>query len=196
MFAIVMMPETHRHMDTEEMERYSLGKLGLSDVERIEEHLLVCEQCRRQLEETELYVKAMRQASEELGLQPKRRPWWRRNAPAMTLAACAIAIVVLALPRPAQLPPLAVDLQATRSDTVQTAPAGRPLWLRPDLTGLPPVLSYRLEVVDRDGGPTWGGIVIPADAGANIPRQRPGTYFIRVYTRGDELLREYTLEIK
>jgi hypothetical protein len=196
MFAIVMMPEIHRHMDTEELERYSMGDIAQPDAERIEEHLLLCELCRRQLEETELYVTAMRRAAAELQLQPEKRSWWRRHFPALTLAACVIVIVVLALPWGSQQPPIAVNLVATRANAGQAAPAGHPLLLHPDLTGVLPALSYRLEMVNRDGGPVWGGVLLPPEAGARIPRQPAGTYFIRLYTRSGELLREYGLEIK
>jgi hypothetical protein len=195
MFAIVMMPEIHRHMDTEELEKYSLGDIAQTDVERIEEHLLICELCRRQLEETELYITAMRRASAELQHRPEKRPWWR-PLPALLLAGGALALVLLALPWNARRPTVNVILTATRDNAGQVVPAGHPLWLHPDLTGLAPAPSYRLEVVNRDGGPVWGGPLAPPEGGVLIPRQPAGTYFVRLYAAPHDLLREYGLEIK
>jgi hypothetical protein len=183
MFALVM-PEIHRHTDTKELERYSQGNIPQSEADRIEEHLLPCESCRHQLEETELYIASMRRASEELELQPEKRSWWRRNVPVLTLAACAIMMLLVALPwNSKEQPPVGVNLIAVRADASQVAPAGKPLWLHPDLTGIIPALSSHLEVVNRDGGPVWGGVTAPPEAGARMPSQRSGTYFIRLYTR-------------
>src|SRR5256885_9278977 len=46
-------------------------------------------------------------------------------------------------------PAIVVNLVATRANAQAPAPAGRQLWLHPDLTGLAPANSYRMEVVDR-----------------------------------------------
>ena len=92
------MPEIHRHTDTKELERYSQGNIPQSEADRIEEHLLPCESCRHQLEETELYIASMRRHRRNSNSSP-RSSWWRRNVPVLTLAACAIMMLLVALPR-------------------------------------------------------------------------------------------------
>jgi hypothetical protein len=47
-----------------------------------------------------------------------------------------------------------------------------------------------LQLVDRDGREVWKG----STATAKIPAIPAGQYFLRVYSTGGELLREYGLE--
>jgi hypothetical protein len=192
---IVMMPEIHRHMDTEKLERYSLGGIPQREAERIEEHLLLCEVCRRRLEETELYIASMRRAATEIRRRPQRQ--WRL-IPILTFAACVILLVVGVRswglrPQPA----FAVNLVATRAMVGrESVPAGSPLWLHPDLTGLAPAPSYRLEVVDHNGKQIWNGVLAASEGGTRIPPQRAGAYYVRMYATTGEILREYGLEIR
>ena len=50
------------HQSTEQLELYALGRLAEPEQAVIEEHLLICEACREQLDEVEAYAKAMRRA--------------------------------------------------------------------------------------------------------------------------------------
>ena len=53
-----------------------------------------------------------------------------------------------------------------------------------------------LEIVDAQGTVTWEGQYTPSAGAAAVPGQRAGTHFVRVYSAGGELLREYGLDVK
>jgi hypothetical protein len=179
-------------MDTEELERYSLGHTSPAEVERIEEHLLVCGLCRTKLDETEGYAIAMKAAAMELD-RKSGRPRWLAIA---ATAACLVLSVSVALKwRANPQPAIAVDLVATRANAAVTAPAGRPLELHLDLTGLAASPVYRVEVVDQTGKQIWRGDVTPPRPTASVPAQSRGIYFVRIYTRSGDLLREYGLQV-
>jgi hypothetical protein len=75
------------------------------------------------------------------------------------------------------------------------APAGKPLQLSPDLSGLAASDRYLLEVVDAKNKVVWEGSVRPDDPQATITPQSPGAHFVRVYSPSRELLREYGLQV-
>lgn len=50
------------HIDDDALEAYSLGRLADADAAPVEEHLLVCAECRDRLAEWDEYVRAMRSA--------------------------------------------------------------------------------------------------------------------------------------
>jgi len=60
-----MASQPANHMTDELLELYSLDRLSGADLERIEEHLLVCPECQERLKDTDAFVKAMRGALEE-----------------------------------------------------------------------------------------------------------------------------------
>jgi len=64
-----MQPDTGRHIDDDEMERYSMGDAPQERVVQIEEHLLICESCRQRATQSDAYVAAMRRAAAELRRQ-------------------------------------------------------------------------------------------------------------------------------
>jgi hypothetical protein len=57
-------PKTHDHAGGEEAERYSLGEMSEEELTRCEEHLLICDPCRRRVTENDAYVAAMREAAQ------------------------------------------------------------------------------------------------------------------------------------
>jgi len=62
------------HPDLEQIERYCLGEASQAEQERIEEHLLICEHCRSQVQETDAYIAAVRDAAKEArGTQVSRK---------------------------------------------------------------------------------------------------------------------------
>jgi anti-sigma factor RsiW len=61
-----MEPEIDRHFDEEEIERYSRGDVHEGELGRFEEHLLICETCRRRVAQSDVYIGAMRRAAAEL----------------------------------------------------------------------------------------------------------------------------------
>src|ERR1700693_1102972 len=55
-----MLPKVHPSFD--ELEAYSLGSTSDAGLDKVEEHLLICEQCRIELTLSDQYVRALRKA--------------------------------------------------------------------------------------------------------------------------------------
>jgi anti-sigma factor RsiW len=53
----------NRHMNAEQVEKYSLGELSDEEAALFDEHLLLCEACRTNVEASDAYVAAMREAA-------------------------------------------------------------------------------------------------------------------------------------
>ena len=200
MVAFLIMKNTQRHMDAEDLERYSMGDTSLEESEPIEEHLLTCEDCRDRLHETDDYLRAMRTSSarlrrdeESAGSRQWRFPAW---FPALAAAACLLLVVfALRFGRPPG-PLVSVSLTAVRGNQAgSSAPAGRELILHPDLTGLPDASSHRLEIVDQTGRPVRHATIARSQDGVRVPGLTAGLYFVRIYLPAGELLREYGLQI-
>ena len=60
MLAFLIMKKIQRHMDAEDLERYSIGNSSEEESEPLEEHLLTCDDCRERLRETDDYLFALR----------------------------------------------------------------------------------------------------------------------------------------
>jgi hypothetical protein len=164
----------------------------------VEEHLLVCADCQQRLAETEAYLRAMRRAAARARAK-ERRPVWKLM---WVRPVWAFAAVVLVLAAGAGIEwrgrgaGTEIALEATRGPEAQAAPAGAPLRLSLDATGLPEAAAYRVEVVDEAGREAFAGR--GQRNGARIAAAVPkglcaGRYFIRVYGQG--LLREYGLAV-
>ena len=195
MLVIIQMRESYRHMDADELERYSLGNGSPEETAGLEEHLLVCEQCRAKVDETDRFAHGMKNAAAELE-QHGARPRWNL-IPILAAAACLLVAATIALRWQGDYAPaVAVNLAVTRGDSSTTVPRGRTLRLRPDLTGLPQLDSYLLEMVDHMGQRMWRGALTSSQAAVTVPGQAAGTYFVRVYTPSGELLREYALGVR
>ena len=196
------MKEIQRHLDAENLERYSMGSSSQEEAALIEEHLLTCECCQDRLRESDDYVLAMRRASEQRRQYERtatRREWrFPSWFPVLAAVACCILLAVIALrfvPSPG--PAVAISLSALRSNGAGSgAPAGRELTLHPDLTGLAENPTYRLEIVDGTGHPVREGTFVRAQNEIKVPGLGAGLYFVRVYLPSGELLREYGLEIR
>jgi hypothetical protein len=179
------------HIDEEQAEQYSFGKLSDPELARAEEHLLICEECRTLVQRQDAFVAAMQAGAVRLraekSLFPHNVSWLRLAAVAAALVMIAVFVQTLAKRKPAVF---AIALTATRGAAAEVkAPAGVPLALQPDLTGLPPFNSYRLEMVDQSGRNVWKGTFpgLPATA------ETAGIYFVRISSPAGELLREYAL---
>ena len=70
---LVMAAESDCHFGEEACERYSMGTLSDEEAEQIEEHLLICEACRRRVAESDTYIAAMRRAAAQLRRDKRRR---------------------------------------------------------------------------------------------------------------------------
>jgi hypothetical protein len=185
------------HLDDGEIERYSMGRCADAELDRCDEHLLICETCRLQVEAADVFAGAMRRAAAQSLEQPRpRRNWFQfpRLVPAFAALAALLTIAWFGAQRLTTTPPAAaILLTASRGIGTQIqAPAATPLALQPDLSGLPMLPSYRLEVVDAAGAHLWKG----AYPGPATPKLRPGVYFVRLYSPGGDLYREYGLEIR
>ena len=196
------MPEPVIHLDDEDLERYSMGEAREDEAVQWEQHLLICEGCRSRLAAADAYVAAMRGAASRLRQPHGGRAYvfpisiWLPVAACLTLATLAALLLVGRHRVPEAPAAVAVRLTATRGPGIEArAPSKAPLRLQPDLTGLPALPSYSLEVVDSVGKPVWRGAATPSGPGASAPPLAPGTYFVRVSSPQGELFREYGLEI-
>jgi CheY-like chemotaxis protein len=168
-----------------------LLRLSRSPKLYVEDNLPICDE----------YMTATENAARRLHSERAGAGWhWLRLVPTFAaVALVGIGVVALRLPRRATAAPFAVSLRATRgAETQAQAPSRRPLALKPDLVGLAPSPSYRIEVVDTLGNSVWKGISVNNSAAASItmPPQKRGTYFVRVALPSGETLREYGLEIR
>ena len=194
-----MIPKQGCGWDDDRIEQYSRQTLPPEEAARLEEHLLVCESCQARLAAEDAYAHAMRHAALQLYREPEESergyplPWFFRP-----LAVVAMLLLMAAagwhwVRSSAPVPAVAISLEALRgSQPGSKAPAGRPLALQADLSGLPAAASYPLQLVDRDGRAVWKG----STSAATIPPQLPGQYFLRVYSAEGELLREYGLDVE
>lgn len=200
------------HALEENLERYSMATLPEAEAEILEEHLLICPLCQERLTESDEYVCAMRTAASKLRAGDSSS--WRRSLVPPKLAwagAAAISLILLLLasgywhlPRTRNSPPVAVVLQTVRgADGLggAKAPMNFPLALEADLSGLPIVTAFRLEVVDAQGvlvrrldlKPEGGRLLAKVPGGLTR-----GRYWVRLHTAepDHELLREYALQVE
>lgn len=200
---------TGSHPDEDDLEEFVFGRLDGVELDRIEEHLLACEPCRRQLTETENFVASTRAASRKMLGAPPPTPQARRfSAPAWALAG-ASAVVLLAISFslvPRFRAPQSVDLLvAERGVTLATAPSQRPLNLRLDAAGLDAagLRAQWLEIVDAQGL-RLQGVPISVANGLVIHRAPPlphGQVWIRLYAEPSPQprtvpLREFSLRVQ
>jgi hypothetical protein len=203
-----------QHASEDALEHYVLGGLDEQEVADVEEHLLVCSTCQARLEETESFITAMRSAAGKLRAEPPSAweelrsrfsrlmamptPVWATAAVA-ALVVCALALTPSLLTNPSKSPAFAVSLEAARGAeglVESRVPANAPLLLSVDLTELPPLDSYKLEIVDATGRPELVMTLAPVNGRlvANTDRTLgAGRHWVRLYTTGEphSLLREF-----
>jgi hypothetical protein len=102
MGAFRIVREIHRHVDSEEAERYLMG--NCRETAALEEHLLVCHTCRERIRNTELYLASMSGAAAVLrGRKAARNQGgWQLSTPlaAVLALACVLLLVILTYCRP------------------------------------------------------------------------------------------------
>ncbi|MBI1785965.1 MAG: hypothetical protein HYR60_00160 [Acidobacteria bacterium] len=196
------------HPDEAKLEQYSMGTLTEEEVPYFEEHLLACRQCQDHLLEIDAYIAAVRTVSPRLRAEARWKRLFRELAERRKIlgVATAAAAVTLLLgrswfPGPVE-PPVAVTLEARRGIEglgISRAPVGRPLRLIIDLTELPALAAYSLELVDAQGRPRWrqtvhaGGGKIQVVPAVRLLR---GPHFVRLYSPAQKLMREFALEVE
>lgn len=204
-----------KHVQEDLLELYAMKRLQAEEVDRIDDHLFVCEDCRCRLVETERYISGFRLAARKLNAengQQRLSPWewlWGSLSPRSglaALAACASLAIVLAIGnqdrRPIQY--LDVTLQATRGiESTLAAASGRVRYrLHLDATGIQ--IADRAIVTVANGT----GVEITREYGNRIKERevvaalglelKPGSYFVRLASEVDpaRTLREYNLEVE
>jgi len=192
------------HPTSDTIECYSMGWLQGQELEEIEEHLLVCKDCQSRVEAEDAFTQGIRFAGRALTQPPSaaRRPLvlgWRWGYVA---AAAALLILILAGSRWPPLrqagPPAIVVLESTRGAQTRTVAARQPLILVMDVTGLPQLAEYELEVVDASGQAIFQALgtrqnnQVRGKLAHGLPR---GAYFARLYARGGDMLREFALTV-
>jgi anti-sigma factor RsiW len=211
-----MFSELCSQFNDELLERYALGGLPERQCAPLEEHLLVCTSCQHRLHRTDEYVNAVRGA-----LRADAAP-----QSVSAEAACSVRLLrILATSRPAQvalgvvivgLSVFLADISgrepsdvahatliSVRSgDGIARAAAARSLVLDLDASLLPARPEYRMQMVDHSGREVWAGAVRIDGPMLRVRvdrRMGRGRYWVRLYGRpdgGDDLLREYGLEIE
>lgn len=86
------------HVSEDILERYAMGKLSAADCAPIEEHILICPTCQRELEAVDDYIRIARAAIAALAPQPPARidvgrAWVLKVAAAISMmAGTALAV--------------------------------------------------------------------------------------------------------
>ena len=193
------------HASDDALERYAMGRLSEPELAGLEEHLLVCESCQDRLALEDSIRQGVRDEGTVLR-QPRDIVW--RPFPRLAWAAGLVAVGLAVLAgfewqsiRHAQGTPAVILLQTTRGteDPTPAAPAGRPLTVLLDLTGLQQFTEYKLEIVRAAGRPEFQANPAPQGNKLQATLSRglaSGAYFVRVYSPARELLREYTLLVR
>jgi anti-sigma factor RsiW len=159
-----------------ELEEYLFDRLSGVTREVVEEHLLACERCQDRVAEEEAYTGAFRRAARQMeaeefseamsGESPRQPAGWRDGWTAgwsawlgrRTLLAVAGVCVVVAgalaiseARRPAGETAVLLSLARGAEDAAVTAPAAGALQLSADVSELPPLPRWQVDVVNGSG---------------------------------------------
>jgi hypothetical protein len=193
-----------RHPAEDALELYCLGRLEEDAAAGVEEHLLICEACQARALELDSFLRAARSATAELRQEARYREQPSRGwmawlgRPMWAAAAMAAVVIVVGLPTLRRATdPVAVELSAFRGGADPTgsgvAPAGRPLTLSLDLTGLDSSECRTIVVVDAEGAKVSEGAAEIVDDKAILRTKRGfsgGQYWVRIFDANGNLLRE------
>ena len=204
------------HITNEAIELYAMEKLSAAEEVRVEEHLLLCANCQKQLQETDDFLHAFRIAAPRVEAEEAARmeePWWQRFLSwfpriqlmhaAGVVAALVVAVVLIA-PRTREASGTAeLTLTAMRDGdpgAAATMSAGQSLDMKLDLTGLQAEARYAVEVADGRGNALWRSEAAP-DAGIlHLRMEQPlksGDHWVRIYRLRDrEMLREFAVRVR
>jgi hypothetical protein len=196
-----MMSKTNLpHLAEDTLEMYSMGRLSETEIDNVEDHLLICPVCQDRLTETDQFVHAIQSAARKLELEPTAEPWWKKlfvltPTPVWAAAACAAIALFVFIPKQTQT--AVVDLQAMRGPEAPVqAPANAALTLKLSLNGLDNAGPLQVQIASATGQ-----IVAISQAErvgdaaiARADKLPAGTYWVRLYS-GTEILREYGLTV-
>ena len=208
-----------------ELEELLFNRLSGVTREVIEEHLLVCERCMDRVEAEEAYAGAFRQAARQVeaedfaramsGGAVVKQPGWRESLAAgwaalcgnrMLLAVAGVAVVATGiLFSPLMRRPgieTAVELSLARGGGAAgaMAPAGNSLKLGADVTELPALARWQVDVVSATGEMEQSAVVAPV--GGRLTWQvkdglAAGRHWVRLRDpRDGSLVREFGLVVR
>jgi hypothetical protein len=191
------------HETDGQLELYTLFRLADPRVAAIEQHLLVCEACRKRLDDVEMFATAMRQAiADEPEVQTRttwfawlrfRGQWQPALAWAGGLAALALAAVLYPHSGRDAAPLASLQLTAIRGD-IQTAATARETDIT--LADAPALPGLRAEVVDATGEAIWSGRFGNGHRIELMKQLAPGYCFVRLYDSAGKLLHEYGFRVR
>ncbi len=192
------------HPDEDELEEFVFGRLEGGALDRLEEHLLLCDSCRKRLSETENFVASTRAASRKMLGAPPPMPKNRRfSAPAFALAgAFAVLLLGVSYSLTSGFPSSqTIVLVAERSETQTRALAGRPIDFQLNVGGLESIRW--LEIVNANGA-LLHSAVVTAQGGIVMHHTSAfpsGQVWIRLYAehspnRATLPLREFYLRVQ
>lgn len=85
-----MQIDIDQHIEETTLESYSMGSLAEEEVAEVEQHLLLYESCCARVTDADSYVRAMKQAAQEL---PEPEPFrWNLRLLLPAFAVCALLI--------------------------------------------------------------------------------------------------------
>lgn len=196
----------HPHTTDDQLEAYALRQLAISDqseMDALEEHLIVCSNCRDRLDGVEAFTSGMNGAFRAnsaitVSKQTRVSSWlqWPRISYALSLLTLILIISLFSSKQPRLAPAAYLQLTAIRGEMPSTPPA-REL----DLTLLDPPAGGHVShaiIVNSAGRPVWNGIAQRTAAGLEVkeqPRLKRGYYFLRLYGASGEVVREYGFRI-
>lgn len=183
------------HVTEDALELFSLGRLSSEeDIAVVEEHLLVCGYCQTRLEKMDGFVEAAVASAKAVAANPEENK--SRNYLPIAIAASAALMVFIPGLMEQNGEPASIDLVAVRNETRLTAPAQKPLKLRPDLTGLSES-GYDWELSGVDGEVKSRGRLSLDTGRLFVPGLAEGQYWLRLKPAGQqEILREFSLSVK
>jgi len=189
------------------LELYALGRLPASEVEKIEEHLLICDYCRDRLDEVAAFAFSAREALKQTAPERHSSFWasfsWLPNIgfwrPGLAVAS-GVAVLMLGIGTyrvrqdGALAPVAALRLTAMRSASVPIVPPSGEL----DIDFIDAPKAAKAIIVDAQGSTVWAGAAIHGSGDATIRVQAAlaeGDYFVRVYTANGTIMHEYGFRI-
>lgn len=195
------------HNDDDRLELYALRRLPTSEVEKVEEHLLICDSCRDRLDEIAAFAFSTRTALKEM---PKEQspPLWRNFSwlpniglwrPGLTVAG-AVAVLMLAIGiyrvwQGGPLVPVAtLHLTEIRGARIPIASPAREL----DIDFADAGAAFRVVIVNAQRTIVWTGMPMHGltDTSVKVQTALPeGEYFATVYTKDGAVISEYEFRI-
>ncbi len=204
------------HGTDDQLEEYVFGRLSVSDLPALEEHLMICVACRDRLDAVEAVTAGFKEALDisPAVLRPAsaRVEWfawfaqrwfaqrWLRQPAFLVAVGMVVLFAILSTFSNGHTkfaPVATLQLTASRGEMPSAVPA-RELDLT--LSDVPAEGGpLRVEIVNATGHIMWGGAAAGSAAGIQVKSERQfgsGDYFVRLYSASGKMLREYGFRIR